>query len=151
MSISGFEFDYEVVASLAEDLNAVMDKVHKYRSSSYIYHLRCLIAAKNLLLNKYLPIKKGDRVKLVKNVNIDDAPGWAGCKHFLVKGALATVANVEVRCSVAKQIENYEESIAYDLIFDNESYIDHNGQLCMTEEDHKHTFCFGESMLEKLD
>lgn len=81
--------------------------------------------------------KIGDRVQLTKTPKIDDTSGWRGSKHFLIKGAKATVSDLYFRKS----------SFYYLLCFDDDSYIDFNGKVCKT--DRKSLFIFSENDLEE--
>ena len=75
-----------------------------------------LIAAYDLILNRFSPYKVGDRVTLREP---HPAPGdWQHSKHFLVPGEPATVESIEVR---------HDGKIAYYCVFDNETWIDEQG------------------------
>lgn len=73
----------------------------------------------NTVWNKS-PYKVGDRVALTKTpvINEHEAWGWLGAKHFLVKGAIATVVDRQF----------YDGHFLFGLHFDDESWMDHNGQ-----------------------
>lgn len=61
------------------------------------------------------PIKKGARVRLTKTPKISktESWGWVGSEHFLVEGAMATVAEVDFADGL----------FSAGLIFDEESWI----------------------------
>jgi hypothetical protein len=87
------------------------------------YYKGCMAAAK---------FKKGDRVQLR-----EDATGWVYCKHFLVKGAVATV----------EEVDYYKGDYWYDLEFDDETWVDSNGVKRVPET--KHTFRFSQKDLKR--
>lgn len=66
------------------------------------------------------PIKKGARVRLTKtpDINEKDSWGWLGAKHFLVAGAMATVADVDFS----------KGKFSAGLVFDDESWLPNFGE-----------------------
>lgn len=104
------------------------------------YDFGCLLGAYNLLINVYCPFHKGDRVRLKETPIIDEknAPGWLSSKHFLVEGAVGVVENMIVN----------ENGFRFDVIFDDESWVDGDGT--KHAPSYRHTFCFKECMLEKV-
>jgi hypothetical protein len=86
------------------------------------------------------PFKVGDRVQLAKtpNINEKDSWGWMGAKHFLIKGAAATV---QVR-------EFYDASFVFGLHFDDDSWLTPEGVKHM--HDKKGLYMFRAAMLEPL-
>lgn len=71
------------------------------------------------LFERFAPFKEGDRVVLTKTPKIDKETswGWMGSKHFLVKGAMATVHDVDYRNGL----------FFASLYFDDESWVDSDG------------------------
>jgi hypothetical protein len=63
------------------------------------------------------PYKVGDRVELTVNPNCPG--GWSGSEHFLVKGAKATV----VELNWFTPDPNYKSGWVVGLVFDDESWI----------------------------
>jgi len=61
------------------------------------------------------PIKKGARVRLTKtpDINPKDSWGWMHARHFLIKGAMATVADVDFD----------KGRFSAGLVFDDESFV----------------------------
>lgn len=91
------------------------------------YYNGCMAAAK---------FKVGQRVELVE-AYAGDASGWAHCKHFMLKGAKATVVGVDY----------YKGEYSYDIEFDIETWIDRHGAKRVVEK--KHLFRFGQNDLKK--
>lgn len=143
MSISNKPFNKfsleDTITHVIENVEQIEACTRSISQSSFSFYMKELLHSYKLLLDKYAPFKVGDRVMLKKPPTIDDthAPGWAGCKHFLIEGAKATVC--EVSCG--------EGGFRFYLEFDGESYIDHEHMLHMVKD--KHSFCFGEDFLEK--
>jgi hypothetical protein len=100
------------------------------------YYDGCMKAAK---------FKKGSRIQLKEDVDTNDKPGWEHCKHFLIKGAKATIRDVDYM----------NGKYVYDLEFDNESWIkDYEGFTKLKKPvevpiEDKHVFRFTEKHLEK--
>jgi hypothetical protein len=84
----------------------------------------------------------GDKVKLNKTpvINTEESWGWLGSKHFLIKGAMATVRTREF----------YNGHFVFGLHFDHESWIDGNGK-ARPVKDTKSLFMFSETWLELVD
>ena len=69
---------------------------------------------KNLeALDAQAPYRKGDRVELTRTPDLTNSPGWHGREHFLVKGAKATV----------EQVDFGNKGYKVSLHFDEESWI----------------------------
>ena len=99
------------------------------------YYKGCMKAAK---------FKKGSRVKLKEDYTGKDT-GWQHCKHFLKKGALATV----------KEADYMDGSYCYRIVFDNETWLRDSIDFKKLKEPiempvkDKHSFLFYQSDLEK--
>lgn len=102
------------------------------------YTLKCLLAAREALLTRYAPFTVGDRVELAVTPKIDaeTAFGWLHSKHFLIKGAVGVVRSSDVRD---------DGSLAFHVEFDDESWIDRDGNQRPVAT--KHVYCFGEESL----
>jgi hypothetical protein len=83
------------------------------------YYLEELSACYELLITRFSPHKLGDTVTLKRTPRIDEshAWGWMGGKHFLIKGARATVAKVTAS----------GDGFTYGLHFENETWKDREG------------------------
>ena len=99
------------------------------------YYKGCMKAAK---------FKKGSRVKLKEDYTGKDT-GWQHCKHFMKKGALATVKEADYR----------DGKYIYSIMFDNESWLRDSVDFVRLKEPiempvkDKHVFLFYQSDLEK--
>jgi hypothetical protein len=62
------------------------------------FYVEKLTGCYDLLIKKYAPFKVGDRVELTETPTItkSEAWGWLSAKHFLVKGAIGKVVEVDV-------------------------------------------------------
>jgi hypothetical protein len=85
------------------------------------------------------PFNVEDRVVLTDTpvITKEKSWGWMGSKHFLIKGAKATV----------KERQFYDGSFVFGLIFDDETWIDYEG-ICQPV-DRKALFFFRERWLSK--
>lgn len=86
------------------------------------------------------PAQKGDRIVLCDTpvINEKEAYGWLHAKHFLIKGAKATVHEVEF----------YNNKFMFALKFDDDSYIDIDGVKTMTKD--KGLYYFPERYIIKI-
>lgn len=91
------------------------------------------------LFDRFCPFKIGDKVELVRDAKIQPGDGWYHSRHFLVKGAIGTI--------MARGY--YQNGFAFQVSFDNETWIDSAGEQ-HSVEDH-HWFLFSESALKKAD
>ena len=143
--------DIEKIDEICNALTSVQKSFDRYKSvmgggpSEYYfkrlkdYYQGCMAASK---------FKVGDQVKLVEDVDTSGAPGWEGCKHFLIKGAKATI----------KHVDYMDGRYRYDIEFDVETYLsnyDVNTHTILKEKKalpvtNKHTFAFGEKHLKKV-
>lgn len=79
-------------------------------------------------VRKLLPCAEGGRVRLLKAPACNG--GWSRSKHFLIVGAIATV----------RSIEFVEGQFSANLVFDDETWIDHKGNKRLP--DHKRHYRF---------
>jgi len=81
---------------------------------------------------KRCPFQVGDLVKLTKTPEItkEKSWGWLCAKHFLIEGATGRVA---VR-------EFYDGLFRFYVVFDNESWIDHNGKVNAVDRQSHYSF-----------
>ncbi len=119
------------------------DKVKEYSrvlaSGDFWYQVEKWASAYDLLLSKYARFRPGDRVCLARTpvINMETAPGWYECAHFLIEGAIATAVTVDVR----------GQRILYGLRFKSESWIDGAGRRNFVDPERLHVFTFAEEDL----
>lgn len=126
------------IQNVTEGFALIEQGMGKLRSGPFEWYVKRLASCYEMLINRYAPHKVGDRVILTKTPQIDDinSPGWLGCRHFLVKGAVGTVR--EVSCD--------GDHFSFGVMFDVETYIDtYSGEA--KPVDQKHTFFFREEYL----
>jgi hypothetical protein len=108
------------------------------------YYVTEMTGAYEYLMDKFAPFKDGDKVMLKERP--DPMPsGWSGSAHFLVRGALATV----------KEIECGPKGFRVDVIFDDESWIREDWaaktkEVVPTEPESRHMFGFSDSAFVKV-
>lgn len=102
------------------------------------WKLNEVFSSYNSMFDRFCPFKVGDRVELAKTpiIGEDSAPGWVGCKHFLIAGAKGVV----------RERGYCEDHFVFDVEFDNESWIDKEGKIAPVTL--KHVFRFSEKMLQ---
>ena len=95
----------EGVRSAMDKLNGVLQggPASYYYQRIIHYYEGCMAAAK---------FKVGDRVELR-----EDCTHWAHCKHFMIKGAVATV----------RYADYYKGNYRYEIEFDDETWINMDG------------------------
>jgi len=89
----GKDKTFEVVSKTLEAVDALTSAV---QNSEHAWHWKKLKEYAEGLFAR-APFKVGDRVRLTvtPDINEQDSWGWMHAKHFLVKGALATVRSVD--------------------------------------------------------
>lgn len=108
------------------------------------YYVNEITGAYEYLMDHFAPFKVGDQVMLKERP--DPMPsGWSGAAHFLNRGALAIVKNIE--CG--------PKGFRVDVIFDDESWIKEDWatktkEVIPTEEDRKHMFGFRDTAFVKV-
>ena len=96
-----------------------------------------------MLFTRFAPFRVGDRVRLTETPEISEKVswGWLGGKHFLVKGALATVQTVDV-C---------KDKFRAGLIFDDDSWIDRDGVRHPADPRDRGAYTFSERFVERVE
>ena len=124
------------------DLNSYLKNVYKsvnaISSSDFKYELEKLINCKDEFFKRCAPCKEGDRVVIIRDLKIPKDSGWHHCKHFLSVGAKGT----------AKKVDFFGGKFRVDVVFDDESWICHQG--VETKAKDKHTFCMGDKDVKPL-
>ena len=132
---------HEKTMAHADDVLAAVDTFTKAVSQhEHAWHWKKLRVYAAALFER-APFKTGDRVRLTRTPDITPTKswGWMGARHFLVKGALATVDSVDFS-------DGHFEAW---LRFDDESWKDHEGKLHPPSE--KALYHFWETSLERMD
>lgn len=103
-----------------------------------------LLESSNAKLVFRSEFKVGDQVQLTKTPEIGPhkAPGWQGSKHFLKKGSKAIIHSIEYN--------GHYNRYSYQLIFNDESWIDLAGFVRPIKEKDKHVYNFSENYIEKI-
>lgn len=121
-------------------MSSIMKAIRGCSTSFYLERLEDYCKT---LFDRFCPFKIGSKVALTKDYPCTG--GWVGYDKMMVKGAKATVKDVDCRNGVF---------VAY-IVFDNEFYEskDHLGNLKIygRDEERKHTFCIDESYLVVID
>ena len=115
MSRVGKDGAFEHVARVLDAAGAFTNAVREHDNDWYFAKMRAYAEG----LFERAPFKPGDRVRLTATPEISSEVrwGWLGAKHFMVKGALATVREVDFSRG---QFEAY-------LHMDDETWIDSEG------------------------
>lgn len=124
----------------AKRLVAIKNKVSELDSlltGDFGYRLNQVLESYTSLFDRFCPYKIGDRVKLKETLDIPKGSGWYGSRHFLIKGAIATVRTCEYQ----------KDSFCFGLEFDDESWIDMHGEV--TPSSSKHLFHLSENCVER--
>jgi len=105
-------------------------ELRKGPASYYFSKLEVMLTG----LFSFAKFQIGDRVKLA--ADIDAKGGWYHCAHFLKKGEMATVVDMDYD----------ERGFSYNVVFDNETWIDRDG--VKQPVANKHSFGLYERHLE---
>ncbi|MBK8810782.1 MAG: hypothetical protein IPN69_08645 [Acidobacteria bacterium] len=133
--------DYQNVKKAAKMLR---ESMHMLGRGPLEFYLLELVAAHDLLMERFSPFKVGDRVRLTKTPDYSQAPGWSHCSHFLIVGSEGTIQTAS--CG--------SRGFKFGVIFDDESWIDtigharKKGTVVPIEDRNKHAFQFGEDSIE---
>lgn len=117
-----------------------MQKAMQLLSSGPLdYYLTEMAGAHDFMMARCCPYKIGDRVELAvtPNINERDSWGWMASKHFLIEGSPGVVMITECGSNGFK----------FAVVFDNETWIDREGN--KQPVDRKHSYYFGEKSLRK--
>lgn len=90
---------------------------------------------------KEAPFQKGDRVQLLTDPVIGPGSGWLGAKHFLVKGAKATVRCVQLNSNGWR----------IGLMFDKDSHVDINGKEHLRDASDRGVYFFPANQVGRAD
>jgi len=104
-------------------------------NNEFGFKLKEVLQSYASLFNRFCPYKVGDRVQLKEDLDIPQGSGWYGSKHFLVKGAIATVKDCGYRSDL----------FFFGLEFNDESYIDRLGEISPVTA--KHLFYLSEDLI----
>lgn len=109
-----------------------LDEARKALGCEFDYTMAQLANCRRLLITKYAPFPLGSWVALNKNWTTNDPnSGWHSSQHFLIKGAVAKVVDVEVYRA---------GDLKYCLVFENESWMDDKGEVRQIKDKHQYTF-----------
>lgn len=80
------------------------------------YYLDKLAGCYELLISRFAPFKIGEKVFLRRTPSISESKswGWLGGKHFLVKGAIAEVRDIDAE----------SDGFYFFIAFDDDSWIE---------------------------
>ena len=117
------------------DVKTKASELDNLLNNEFGFKLNEVLQSYTSLFNRFCPYKVGDRVKLKSDLNISDNSGWQSSKHFLIKGAIATVKDCGYR----------NDLFFFGLEFDDESYIDRLGEISPVTA--KHLFYLSEDLI----
>jgi hypothetical protein len=126
-----------------DDLNNIKAKVTELdrllNAGELGFKLNEVLLTHASLFRRFCPYKGGDRVQLKESLDIPEGYGWHHCRHFLIKGAIATVKETGYR----------DDAFTFGLVFDDESCVHYRtGEIIPTEDDEKHLFYLSENKIE---
>ena len=121
------------LGSYAKEFSA---KISETCGGSFEWGLNQVITSYLSMFDRFCPFTVGDKVQLTKDTKVDNSSGWSQCVHFMKKGSTAIVRK-----------RGYAEGrFAFHIEFDNETWIDREGNEHPVEQ--KHLFHFSENSLE---
>lgn len=130
------------VEKYAQDLLELVGYAEEFKSKvsracggSFKWGVNQVIDSYLSMFERFCPFSVGDRVELINDVKVEEGSGWWGCKHFLVRGAKATVRE-----------RGYSNGkFSFHIEFDRETWMDREGNEHPVTR--KHIFHFSESSL----
>lgn len=108
------------------------------KPSEFDYKFRIVFESFEQMYARFCPFVEGDRVALVDTPEISQGSGWYGFRHFLIKGALATVRSTDFRDGL----------FHFSLAFDDDSCI-HYRTNEVIPTDPKYIFRLSEKWIER--
>ena len=137
------------VESYAKDIKQLVAHVKEFKlkidtccGGSFAWGVEQILDSYLSLFDRFCPYYIGDRVQLKRDCDIpNSAHGWYHCRHFLVKGAKATV----------RERGYVDGKFTFYIEFDDESWIDSDGIMYKKDDKNKHVFHFGEDALQVID
>lgn len=108
----------------------------------HTFYFDRLVEYKEALFSKrFAPFQVGDYIEIIEApvINNEVAWGWTGCKHFLIKGAIGFVKNVDY----------VNNTYVADCTFESESYIRDYDKKVIPIND-KHVFRLKEALIKHL-
>lgn len=125
------------------DLNGIYAKINEldklFNGGELGFKLKEVLESYASLFNRFCPYKVGDRVQLIEDLDIPEGHGWYCAKHFLIKGAIATVKDVGYR----------DDLFSFGLEFDNESWVHYQTREIIPIKEGKHLLYFAENKIER--
>jgi hypothetical protein len=117
--MSGWKHTVDMAEGGADTVRQIA-KFLNNKEADLEFHFQKLQGYAHTLFKRFAPFKPGDRVVLKKTpvIGEDQSHGWLGSKHFLVAGAKGTV----------KFVDCYNGVFEADVVFDDETWIDHEGK-----------------------
>jgi hypothetical protein len=123
-----------------DDIKAKVAELDRLLNAGIGFKLSEVLSSYASMFNRFCPYKVGDRVQLRETLNITEG-GWYPCRHFLIKGAIATVKECGYR----------DDSFTFGLVFDDESDIHYRtGEIVPAKDDEKHLFTLPENKIEAV-
>lgn len=124
------------VQSVKDGLRLIREGMDKLGGGPASWYVDQLVAAYELLMQRYAPFKVGDLVRLSRTIEgIDQEHGWYACRHFLTVGSRGIVTIAE--CGT--------KGFSFGVEFFDETWIDQDGIKRIPSR--RHTFMFGENDL----
>lgn len=128
----------ETINKISEALDKIKEGMRILDCGPPSYYFEKLKNQNKMLFERFCPFKMGERVQLKKTPNIPEDSGWYGSRHFLKKGSIATIRNIDTS----------ELFFVFGLVFDKESYFDSEGKEHLAVNKHRYTF--PENDIEKV-
>jgi len=133
-AVEKYAKDLIEVGRLAKEFE---DSVRRACSGSFEWGVKEMADSYLSIFDRFCPFDAGDRVELVKNVSVSNISNWYNSRHFLIQGGKATV-----------EARGYRDGkFSFDVVFDNETWIDNNGD--ERAADNKHTYTLDESYFRR--
>jgi hypothetical protein len=115
--------------------NEFSSKIYNAFGGSVEWGINEVVSSYLSMFDRFCPFKEGDRVELVKDIDVNESSGWYGSRHFLIRGSKGTVRGREYR----------KNMFTFDIEFDNETWFDGKGNEHPVER--KHVFNLNETQL----
>lgn len=123
----------DFVASMKEAVSHIAKARDIMSRGPLDYYLEKLVEHSEALLERYAPLKVGQKAVIVGKVKCEN--GWAGRERTLAMGATGTISSVDFA----------KGKFWFDFVPDHEWWKDHEGN--EHETDRPHSYCLSEKFL----
>jgi hypothetical protein len=104
------------------------------------YKVKSIAVSYQDMFDRFCPFQIGEKVILSKAIDFTKAPSWESSRHFLIEGAIAIIKERDFR----------NKLFVFGVEFEEDSWIDTEGDIHQYKPEDRHLFCISELNLIKM-